>query len=371
MEDCMFRKSIGLVCFLALLLCAALTVQAAVPFEDDDTLEEIRQKIEQNGYNFTVGHTRIFDLPPAVKAEMLSRRASAPRPAAEYALQFRELEIPEALPGAYDSRDIDGHSYIGPIRDQAISGSCYAFGACAAAEGAYNKAFGLMDASVVEFSESFIMWCLGTYGPYFEHFNGLGGADYDYAELQALTREGVTFEADFPYTITDPGSCTHWEDPRVVFDSWGRCECQALDQIKAAIMQNGVVDAAVMVTSAFQAYTGGVYEDTLNGCPAGEGEPCFYTTTNHATALVGWNDNGDPEKEGYWILRNSWGDKWGEAGYMRIKYNSARVSCAVAYVTMGKAPETPAGTTTHYVIFFVLLLTTGSLVLIGRRRWRS
>ena len=85
-------------------------------------------------------------------------------------------------------------------------------GACAAAEGTYNFAMGLYDGSCSDFSESFIMWCLGRLPQYSSHFFGCGGADWDYAELDALTAEGVCSEGDFPYTETDPGSCTHWGD---------------------------------------------------------------------------------------------------------------------------------------------------------------
>merc|ERR1711871_1051668 len=38
---------------------------------------------------------------------------------------------------------------------------------------------------------------------------------------------------------------------------------------------------------------------------------CFNKIT-HAVLLVGYGP-------GYWILKNSWGSKWGEGGYMRIK----------------------------------------------------
>lgn len=44
-------------------LCAA----DKLPFEADDTLEEIRAKIKHNGYSFTVEHNRIFDLPLPVR----------------------------------------------------------------------------------------------------------------------------------------------------------------------------------------------------------------------------------------------------------------------------------------------------------------
>ena len=38
---------------------------------------------------------------------------------------------------------------------------------------------------------------------------------------------------------------------------------------------------------------------------------------NHAVQLVGYGTNAD---EGdYWILRNSWGEGWGEGGFMRLR----------------------------------------------------
>ena len=41
--------------------------------------------------------------------------------------------------------------------------------------------------------------------------------------------------------------------------------------------------------------------------------------TNHAVVCVGWGEtlhNGDKIK--YWILKNSWGQDWGENGYFRM-----------------------------------------------------
>ncbi|MEF3697776.1 C1 family peptidase [Desulfolutivibrio sp.] len=311
-----------------------------IPFDADDTIDEIREKIRHNGYAFTVAPNPIFNLPPAERRTYRSRRASLP-PAENSRLAASAVSaLPKkALPSSFDWRSYNGHSYIGPIKNQGSCGSCYAFGAVAAAEGVYNVAMGRYDANAADFSESFIAWCLGQYGPYYDHFSGCDGADYDYAELLALTVEGVAWEATFPYTPTDPGSCTHMSDPVVKFDSWGRCGCNDIDAIKTAIMTYGVVDVAVYADSAFDAYAGGIYEDTLTTCP---GSPCAYTTTNHAVALVGWNDNGDAENNGYWILRNSWGStNWGEGGYMRIKYTSARVACSVAYLTYTAPADTP------------------------------
>lgn len=106
-------------------------------------------------------------------------------------------------------------------------------------------------------------------------------------------------------------------------------------------MTYGVVVAAVEAGSAFEAYSGGIYQDSNITCSS---NPCYYTPTNHIIALVGWNDNGG---DGYWILRNSWGTYWGESGYMRIKFTSSHVGCEAVYLVYEKVESTtyvdPAG----------------------------
>ena len=60
----------------------------------------------------------------------------------------------------------------------------------------------------------------------------------------------------------------------------------------------------------------------------------------HAVTLVGWNDSDQA-----WIVKNSWGDGWGENGYFRIAYSDEsgvgsqswafEVAGANGYVTLG------------------------------------
>lgn len=306
-----------------------------IPFEQGDTLEEISAIIKHNGYNFTVGYNWVYDMSPGEKAKLFSRH----RPLSPRKVISQEDSGPistllgKQLPESFDWRNYNGRSYIGPVRNQGNCGSCYAFAACAAAEGTYNWANGRHDGNCVDFSESFIIWCLGRLPEYNDHFFGCDGADYDYYELEALTKEGVCEEEYFPYMTADSGACIHWGDPTILFESWHRIPCNDIEAIKTAIMTYGVVDAAVWISSAFQAYNSGIYQDTNTSCYS---KPCYYTPTNHAVALVGWDNNGG---DGYWILRNSWGKGWGEDGYMRIKYTSARVACEVCYLVISSEPE--------------------------------
>ena len=226
------------------------------------------------------------------------------------------------MPESYDLRNIGGHSYIGPVRDQGKSGSCYAFASLAAAESTYNLAKGLYDDKCADFSESFIVWAMD---PYYTGLKGGDGADASFDELQALVDYGVCSEKDFPYTITKPED-THMDAPRVKFASWHRLPAYDVETMKRALLAYGALDVGIAASDAFDDYEGGVLIDgntTVDG-PA----DCYVDSANHAVALVGWDSS-----TGTWILRNSWGSSdWGEAGYANVTYYSMGATLSPTYL---------------------------------------
>lgn len=68
------------------------------------------------------------------------------------------------------------------------------------------------------------------------------------------------------------------------------------------IYKRGPIACGVDAT-ALDEYTGGVVKD--------KGE-----MVNHIISIIGWGE--DPVEGPYWIMRNSWGEYWGEMGYARL-----------------------------------------------------
>ena len=80
--------------------------------------------------------------------------------------------------------------------------------------------------------------------------------------------------------------------------------------MKNEIFNRGPIVCGMVVTDNFyNFYNGGIYEEKL--------EPQII---NHWVSVVGWGKSELGTE--YWIVRNSWGNYWGNAGFFYIKMGS-------------------------------------------------
>lgn len=71
-------------------------------------------------------------------------------------------------------------------------------------------------------------------------------------------------------------------------------------------LQGQPITAAIAASSSiYRYYKSGIISSTSCG-----------TSLNHAVNIIGYGIDAAGTK--YWLLRNSWGTNWGEAGYFRV-----------------------------------------------------
>ena len=183
---------------------------------------------------------------------------------------------------------------LNPIRSQGSCGSCYSFSAICSLEALYKVKKGTLP----QLSEQQIVDCSSGYGN-----SGCRGGlmTKSFKYLQAFKSQN---RASYPYTGVR-GTCKYNSAQGLVNTNGYKNIASGDVNGHMAALQIAPISVAVAASSSvFMLYRGGIMSST--GCG---------TALNHAVNMVGYGtENGTP----YWIIRNSWGTNWGEAGYFRV-----------------------------------------------------
>ncbi|KAK6121482.1 hypothetical protein DH2020_044773 [Rehmannia glutinosa] len=140
--------------------------------------------------------------------------------------------------------------------------------------------------------------------------SGCNGGLMNSAFEYTLKAGGLMREEDYPYTGTDRASCKF--DKNKIAAKVANFSVVSLDeeQIAANLVKNGPL--AVAINAVFmQTYMKGV------SCPY-----ICSKRLDHGVLLVGYGEAGYApirfKEKPYWIIKNSWGQNWGEDGYYKI-----------------------------------------------------
>ena len=222
------------------------------------------------------------------------------------------IRIRPSLPSTL-SRNIDGKSYLSPVRNQHLPqycGSCWAFSTLSALSDRMRIAskgkWPNHDLSV-----QVLLNCdssdLGCHGGNPNNAN------------QFLAKVGVPEEGCQNYEAQDGkcddlGICRDCSGDgangcypiqnftRYYADEFGTVS--GTTNMMKEIYARGPIVCGIAITDEFLKYNGGIFKDTTGA-----------TSMSHAISVVGW---GEENGEKYWIVRNSWGTYWGEDGFFRI-----------------------------------------------------
>ncbi|KAK4759353.1 hypothetical protein SAY87_022485 [Trapa incisa] len=208
-----------------------------------------------------------------------------------------KYENAAAVPSSIDWRE---RGAVTPVKNQGQCGCCWAFSAVSAIEGIIKITTGrLVSLSVQELVDC------DTEGVN----KGCSGGLMDVAFEFIVKNGGIMTEADYPYKGVD-GTCAAKNASRQATMITGFEDVPAYSELS---LQKAVAIQPVSVAIDaggydMQFYSSGVYTGECG------------TQLNHGVAAVGYGADEDSGAE-YWIVKNSWGEKWGEGGYVKIARN--------------------------------------------------
>ncbi|MCD7878227.1 MAG: lectin like domain-containing protein [Cloacibacillus porcorum] len=248
------------------------------------------------------------------------------------------------LPASYDLR-----TSMPPVRNQNPFGNCWTYSAMAATE---SNLIGksLVSSSDIDLSEWYLTYFVyndeSPLKPGFTNSSGNayydGGGD-DWQAVAMLSRGTGSVSGLKVKTPVRP------EDvyvPNVMERELKLKNALYLgnlsanrEEVQIAAKRIQLVKKTIM---AYGAVSVGIYwdNDAVNNEKFAYYSGNYHYQTNHAVTIVGWDDDyskdnfkedNRPEKNGAWLVRNSWGDEWGDEGYFYVSYEEGTLCDGVAY----------------------------------------
>ncbi|KAJ4700512.1 Cysteine Protease [Melia azedarach] len=199
-------------------------------------------------------------------------------------------------------------------QEGAVTGCCWAFSAVGALEGMMQINTG----KLIPLSEQQLLDCSTNYGNH-----GCNGGLMDNAFQYIIENQGIATETDYPYQEMQ-GTCDA-QKAATAAARISKFEDLPANDEQALLNAVSMHPVSVCIEGGgqdFQNYRSGVFNGQCG------------TQCDHAVTLIGYGTSEDGMK--YWLIKNSWGETWGENGYMRIQ-RDAGVSGGLCGIATGSS----------------------------------
>lgn len=267
-----------------------------------------RLKVFEDNYAFVAQHNGManssFTLALNAFADLTHHEFKASRlglsAAAAAAIDFSRPNLQEPGPVRDIPASLDWRTKgtVTQVKDQGSCGACWSFSATGAIEG-INK---IVTGSLVSLSEQELVDCDRSYN------SGCEGGLMDYAYQFIIDNGGIDTEEDYPYQGREK-TCNKQKLRRrvVTIDGYTDIQPNNEQQLLQAVATQPVSVGICGSGRAFQLYSEGIFTG-----------PCS-TSLDHAVLIVGYGSENGVD---YWIVKNSWGMRWGMNGYIHMLRNS-------------------------------------------------
>lgn len=205
---------------------------------------------------------------------------------------------------------------VTPVKDQAICGSCWSFGATGAMEGALFLHTGRR----VRLSQQTLMDCSWGFGN-----NACAGGEEYRAYQWVIKHGGIPSEFSYGPYLGQDGYC-HFNasDVAAKIDGYVNVTSGSEEMLRIAIATHGPTAVGIDAShKSLSFYADGVYYEPKCGSTPDD--------LDHAVLAVGY---GTMRGQKYWLIKNSWSTYWGNDGYvlMSTKDNNCGVTTDATFV---------------------------------------
>ncbi|XP_071639957.1 procathepsin L [Temnothorax longispinosus] len=261
-------------------------------------MKEVPYKLGMNKYGDMLHHEFVSTLNgfnKSVSAGIESVGASFISPA--------NVELPREV-------DWRKHGAVTAVKDQGHCGSCWAFSTTGSLEGQHFRNTGVL----VSLSEQNLVDCSGKYGN-----NGCNGGLMDQAFQYVRDNRGLDTEKSYPYEAENDKCRYNPRNSGAIDVGYVDIPQEDEEKLKAAVATVGPVSVAIDASHpSFQLYREGVYYDP----------DCSEESLDHGVLVVGYGTDSETGQD-YWLVKNSWGETWGENGYIKMARNKNN-HCGIA-----------------------------------------
>jgi len=272
------------------------------------------KRLQFNVKNNTVLNLKIKDITGLITEDRVNFIQENPRVQSNF--NANTISGIRANSSKYDPRNLPGFP---SVKNQSPCGSCWAF----ATADNFTISHYYKNNETIDISEQQVLSCSAA-------GDCSGGSSSPVYQWMTKNDTELTNEEEVPYQGSD-FSCPVIDDFQdykatdwgVIGSRW--TDIPDVNSIKRIIAQYGAVSSYVYVSSLFQAYGSGVFNENSD------------KQVNHAVTIVGWDDGLNA-----WLIKNSWGNNWGdEGGYMWINYNSNKIGTNATWVEAKKSDVGP------------------------------
>ncbi|EOA22120.1 hypothetical protein CARUB_v10002678mg [Capsella rubella] len=271
-----------------------------------DNLRFINNRNAEN-LSYRLGLTRFADLSHHEYEEVC--HGADPRPRSNHVFMKSsdryKTSAGDVLPKSVDWRR---EGAVTEVKDQGHCRSCWAFSTVGAVEG-LNK---IVTGELITLSEQDLINCN-------KENNGCGGGKIETVYEFIMNNGGLGTDKDYPYKACN-GVCDgrlKENNKNIMIDGYENLPANEEFALMKAVAHQPVAAVIDSSNREFQLYESGVFDGTCG------------TKLNHGVVVVGY---GTENGRDYWLVKNSRGNTWGEAGYMKMARNIAnpRGLCGIA-----------------------------------------